>query len=191
MTGTAASLIDRVLPDVGYRQWVLTAPYSLRALLAQKADVLAAVHRIVVTEIERAYLATHAVREIALRRGGSVTFVQRFSGSLGLHVHFHVVAADGLWLRDNANSAPRFTPAPPPSPETLADVARRIYTRVTRWLRCHGYANEQSVEQRSNESPADDPLTSCMRVASAQGTLATLCDPPVARDPVPFDEWIE
>jgi hypothetical protein len=181
MTGTAASLVDRVLPDVAYRQWVLTAPYALRALLAQKPDVLAAVHRILASEIERAYVATTTLAPApAARRGGSVTFVQRFSGSLGLHVHFHLVAADGLWVRDDADSPPRFVTAPPPSRETLADVVRRIHARASRWLRRHGYANDSPVEERSNEAPADDALTSCLRVASAPGTLATLFDPPTA-----------
>ena len=59
-----------------------------------------------------------------------------------------------------------------------------MHDRALRWLRCHGYATLVPVEDRSNESPEDDPLTSRLRVASAQGTLATLWDPagPTADD---------
>lgn len=186
MTGTAALIVDRVIPDVPVRQWVLTVPHSLRMLLAQKPAVLTAVHRILVTEIERAYLATTATdARDAERHPGSVTFVQRFSGSLGLHVHFHLVAADGVFVRDTADSAVRFVAAPPPTPAVLADVVRRVHTRVIRWLRRRRLLVETPVEERSNELPDEDPLTSCLRAATAQGTFGTMLDPsgavPVAR----------
>jgi hypothetical protein len=35
MADTAAWLVDRVLPDVGVRQWVVTFPWSLRFQLAR------------------------------------------------------------------------------------------------------------------------------------------------------------
>jgi len=178
MTGTAAQLVDRVIPDVPVRQWVLTVPHSMRLLLAQKPAALTAVHRILVTEIERAYLATTATEaRDAERHGGSVTFVQRFSGSLGLHVHFHLVAADGLFVRDTADSPVRFVTAPPPTPAVLADVVRRVHKRVLRWLRRRRLLVETPVEDRSNELPDEDPLTSCLRAATAQGTFGTMLDP--------------
>jgi hypothetical protein len=40
MANTAAFLVDRVVPDVPLRQYVLTLPYELRKLVAFKADVL-------------------------------------------------------------------------------------------------------------------------------------------------------
>lgn len=141
MTGTAATLVDRVIPDVPVRQWVLTVPFSLRLLLAQKAPVLAAVNRIFASEVERAYVAATAPRAPdAQRRGGSVTFVQRFSGSIGLHPHFHLAAIDGVFARDAPDATPRIVEAPPPSPEVLADVVERVCKRVHRWLTRHGYA---------------------------------------------------
>jgi hypothetical protein len=42
MANTAAHLVDRVLPDVPVRQYVLTLPYELRKLAAFKAGVLTA-----------------------------------------------------------------------------------------------------------------------------------------------------
>ncbi len=40
MADTAAWLVDRVLPDVGVRQWVVTFPWSLRFQLARYRLVL-------------------------------------------------------------------------------------------------------------------------------------------------------
>ncbi len=45
MSNTAAHLVDRVLPAVPVRQWVLSLPFELRALAAFKADVLSALVR--------------------------------------------------------------------------------------------------------------------------------------------------
>jgi hypothetical protein len=38
MANTAATIVDRVLPDVPVRQYVLSLPYELRKLAAFKAD---------------------------------------------------------------------------------------------------------------------------------------------------------
>jgi len=51
MANTAAFLVDRVVPDVPVRQYVLTLPYELRKLVAFKADVLTAVARIFVESV--------------------------------------------------------------------------------------------------------------------------------------------
>src|SRR5437764_10424334 len=40
MAETAAHLVDRVLPAVPYRQWVLSLPRQVRFLLARDADLL-------------------------------------------------------------------------------------------------------------------------------------------------------
>ena len=48
MANSAAHLVDRVLPDVPVRQYVLSLPFELRRLAAFKADVLTALARIFV-----------------------------------------------------------------------------------------------------------------------------------------------
>ena len=40
MTNIAAHLVDRVLPAVPYRQWVLLLPRQVRSLLARDGDQL-------------------------------------------------------------------------------------------------------------------------------------------------------
>jgi hypothetical protein len=46
MANVAAHLVDRVLPSVPVRQWVLSLPFELRALAAFRADVLSALARL-------------------------------------------------------------------------------------------------------------------------------------------------
>jgi hypothetical protein len=53
MCNDAATLVDRVLPNVPLRQWVMSLPFERRALAATKSDVLAAMERIVAQEIAR------------------------------------------------------------------------------------------------------------------------------------------
>ena len=78
MADTAAWLVDRVLPEVPVRQWVLTLPFALRYRLAFDAELTAAVLR----EFLRAVFAAlrrRAHRECGVPRGqcGAVVFVQK------------------------------------------------------------------------------------------------------------------
>ena len=49
----AVQLVDRVLPNVPIRQWVLSLPWELRGLVAAKRGVLGAMDRIFAEEIAR------------------------------------------------------------------------------------------------------------------------------------------
>ena len=86
MADTAAHLVDRVLPEVPVRQWVLSLPFALRYRLAYDAplvrDVLAIFVQSVFTSLRR-----RARKQWAIGRGhcGAVTFVQRFGDALNLN----------------------------------------------------------------------------------------------------------
>jgi len=87
-------MVDRVLPNVPVRQWVLSLPWELRRLAAFNAGVLTALGRIFVDAI-------FAEQTAAAGKGaqcGAVTFPQRFGGSLNLNLHFHVLVLDGAYL---------------------------------------------------------------------------------------------
>jgi hypothetical protein len=83
MADTAAHLVDRVLPRVPVRQWVLTLPFALRYRLAYDApltgDVLRIFVRAVFASLRR---RARKRRPIANPQCGAVTFVQRFGGAL-------------------------------------------------------------------------------------------------------------
>ncbi len=107
MADTAAHRIDRVLPDVPVRQWVLSLPFALRYRLAYDAplvrDVLAIFVHSVFTSLRR-----RARKQWATLRGqgGAVTFIQRFGDALNLNVHFHSLVLEGVYAR-SAGGTPR------------------------------------------------------------------------------------
>jgi len=74
MANTAAHLVDRVLPNVPIRQFVLSLPFDLRALAAKRPEVVGAIDRILFTEVERFMRGTSGPHA---GRAGAVTFVQR------------------------------------------------------------------------------------------------------------------
>jgi hypothetical protein len=55
MCNTAAHLVDRVIPDVPVRQWVLSVPFNLRFVLAGRAEVSTPLTRIFMEETLRFY----------------------------------------------------------------------------------------------------------------------------------------
>ncbi len=114
MSNCAAHLVDRILPDVPVRQYVLSLPFELRRLAAFKADVLTALARIFVEATSATYRARAKHAGIEGAQCGSVLCVQRF-GSLNLNVHFHTLVLDGVFTRD-PQSRVLFHPAPPAGP---------------------------------------------------------------------------
>ena len=98
MADTAAHLVDRVLPEVPVRQWVLSLPYPVRFMLAYDRHLCT---RVLGTFV-RALLAWHRVRArewlgFTEAETGTVTVIQRFGSSVNLNVHFHLLALDGVY----------------------------------------------------------------------------------------------
>ncbi|MCP5058784.1 MAG: transposase, partial [bacterium] len=110
MADTAAHLVDCVLPEVPIRQWVLTLPYALRYRCAYDAALTSEVLRAYLRALFAA-LRRRAKRQWGIPRSqcGSVTFVQRFGSALHLNLHFHTLALDGVYTRDESNTT-RFLP---------------------------------------------------------------------------------
>jgi hypothetical protein len=169
MANSAAFLVDRVLPPVPVRQYVLTLPYELRKLVAFKADVLTAVARIFVDSVFAAYRMRAKRSGVEAPQCGAVNFVQRF-GSLNLHVHYHLIVLDGVFARD-ASGRLLFYPAGAPTTADLDAVVARTARRVIAWLRRHGYLDEQPLEARSNEPPAQTALDACAAIAMGRGNV--------------------
>ena len=172
MANVAAHLVDRVLPDVPVRQYVLTLPYELRRLAAFKADVLTAFARIFVEAVFARYRSRAGCDGIESPQCGSVNFVQRF-GSLNLHVHFHLLALDGVFARD-ARGGLVFHPAEAPTAADLEAIVARTARRSIAWLRKRGYIDDSPLEARSNEEPAQTALAACAAVAMGRGNVSTL-----------------
>jgi Putative transposase len=165
-------VVDRVLPDMPVRQYVLTLPYELRKLVAFKADVLTAIGRMAVEAIYATYRARAKRHGVQDGECGAINLVQRFV-SLNLHVHFHIMVIDGVFIRDG-EAGVLFHPALPPAREELDSIARRVRDRSLAWLRRHGYLDERPLEERSNDPPAQTALDACAAIAMGRGQVATL-----------------
>ena len=170
MSNCAAHLVDRVVPDVPIRQYVLSLPFELRRLAAFKQDVLGAFVKIFIDAVSARY-RTRAKLEGA--EVGAITFLQRFGGSLNLNLHLHVVFLDGVFTRDEQRRV-RFHSAPAPEVAELQEIVRRVHTRGTAWLRRHGYIDGPPLEARSNEAPEQGALDACAALAMQRGAFARL-----------------
>ncbi len=175
MANTAAHLVDRVLPAVPVRQWVLSLPFELRRLAAFDAKVLAALARIFAEALSDRYRQWGSREGLGPSQTGAITFVQRFGSSLNLNVHLHVVVLDGVFVRD-ATEHPVFHAAPPPSRRELDHVLERVHRRASAWLVRHGYVDESPLEARSNDMPSPTPLDVCADLAMQRGTTTTIRD---------------
>jgi hypothetical protein len=142
MAQQAAHLVEQVLPWVPTRQWVVSVPIPLRYWMAPSRELTAKVHTIIRRTIGQ-YYVKQAVKQGATRAAvqpGSVTFVQRFGGSINAHLHFHVVFLDGVFVDRTAQGlTPQFLPAAPPTDTDIATVLQTISQRVIRALRTLGY----------------------------------------------------
>jgi hypothetical protein len=126
MAGSAAHLVDRVLPSAPVRQYVLAFPYELSGLAATRPEVLAALSRIFWESLRLHYqgwakAVGHATSKVET---GAVTGVHRAGASLNVHVHFHLLCLDGVYVDDGETL--RFEAAPAPTRAEPASILQRI-----------------------------------------------------------------
>jgi len=89
MAQTAAHLVECVMPWVPTRQWVVSVPMPLRYWTAPSRDLTAQVHTIIRTTIAQFYVHQAVKRSVKRQKvqPGSITFLQRFGGSLNANLH--------------------------------------------------------------------------------------------------------
>jgi hypothetical protein len=97
MCATAANLMERVLPQVALRQWVLTFPFAWRARLASDAALLGRLTGILVQTVHDFYVQHGVSCGGGKGKTGAVTVVQRTSSDLRLNPHLHVIFLDGTY----------------------------------------------------------------------------------------------
>jgi Putative transposase len=69
---------------------------------------------------------------------GAVAAIQRTDSALRLNVHVHVLALDGVYVRERADGPLTFHALPTPSAAQVADVARRTAERLGRAFKAQG-----------------------------------------------------
>jgi hypothetical protein len=168
MADTAAHLVDRVLPEVPIRQWVLTLPYPLRYRCAYDArlasEVLRAFTRALFAELRRRVRRQWSVRA---EQCGAVTFIQRFGSALNLNVHFHTLALDGVYpYAPEHGGQARFLPLPPPEPDEVGRVLAGAARRIQRAIEARHADDEDALAR-------DEPLLALLAAASLRTRIAT------------------
>jgi hypothetical protein len=141
MCNTAAVVVDRVLPKVPMRQWVLSTPFEVRLLLASNAEASAELTRIFMDEVLAQYRRRAAKLAISNCEGGALVFQHRFGGSLNLNTHLHAVLIDGVFEKAVASDGTeriKFHALPPPQPVELTSLAYNIYRKFQAWLKRRG-----------------------------------------------------
>ena len=168
MADTAANLVERVLPEVPIRQWVLTLPYPLRLPCAWDAKLTSAVLRAFLRSVfadqRRRAKEIHGIRN---GQCAAVTFIQRFGSALNLTPHFHSLVLDGVYAGP-AHSPGRFLPLPPPETEDVARVMAGTARRLMRLV--EGRRQSAGLD---DEAAQDDPLLATLMAASIQSRIAT------------------
>jgi hypothetical protein len=170
MSDTAAHLVDRVLPEVPVRQWVLSIPYPLRYRLAYDADLCTAVLTVFLRAVLGALRRRARTRlGIPDGRSGAVTYIQRFGSAINLNVHFHTLALDGVFTSPSEGEV-RFHPLPPP---TDLEVARIVDATARRILRCLERRGDPLASQLPDPLAEAQPLLAGVAAASLANRIAT------------------
>jgi hypothetical protein len=141
MCNTAAVVVDRVLPEVPVRQWVLSAPFDMRLLLVRNAEAFGELTRIFTEEVLSQYRRRAAKLGILNTEGGALVFQHRFGGSLNLNTYLHAVLGDGVFEKKVASDGTeriKFHVLPPQHPVELTAVAYDVYRKFVAWLRKKG-----------------------------------------------------
>jgi len=164
MTDLAAHIVDRVIPRVPVRQWVLSLPHALRYRLAYDHASMVAVFGLFVRAVLGFYRRAARAHGLEPADTGAITFVQRFGSSANLHIHVHVLVMDGVFTAA-ASGELTFHKLPAPSDRELQALLAVVRQRVLGHLRRHGWLDDTPE--------ATDPITDQAPVLAAcyQGSI--------------------
>jgi hypothetical protein len=94
MADTAAHLVDRELPHVPVRQWVLSLPFALRYRMAYDSRLTTAVLNVFIRALFGEYRRRgRQLLGLVSSQCGAVTFVQRFGDALNANVRIRGLKA--------------------------------------------------------------------------------------------------
>ena len=154
MAERAAHLVDHVLPPrVPVRQWVLSVPHRLRYRLAYDHRLCRRVLGVFVRALRSAYRRQARRQGITGGETGMVTAIQRFGGALNLHLHFHTLVLDGVYVRA-ADDTLAFVPAAAPTDDDVHRVVRHVCRRLEALGIVGETAREGDVDPLEEESVA-------------------------------------
>jgi hypothetical protein len=181
MAGSAAHLVDRILPAQPVRQYVLAFPYELSGLAATRPDVLRALSRIFWEALRgryRRWAKKAGLPNAHTAETGAVTGVHRAGSTLNVHTHFHVLVLDGVYLhrgdgQGEEDDALTFDAAPAPTRDELQAMVEHIHARTMKWLHRRRLIREPDESNAPAEMSPTEALTA---LGMQRGTLVTMRD---------------
>src|SRR5215475_10600817 len=94
MAGTAANLVERVLPHVPVRQWVVTLPLPLRYRAGLAPGLSTAILDIFLQAVFGWLRSKAREAGVVDSRPGAVTLLQTAGGRINANLHFHSLVLD-------------------------------------------------------------------------------------------------
>jgi Putative transposase/Transposase zinc-binding domain len=156
MVESAAHLVERVIPRVAARQWVLSFPIPLRVLFAAHPELLSSVLQII-----HRVIATFLIKQAGVKRQdagtGAVTLIQRFGSAANLNIHLHCLVLDGVYRISEGEVL--FQEARAPTPAELQGLLVKIITRILRLLTRQGHLIEEQGMTYLAEADGNRALT--------------------------------
>jgi hypothetical protein len=185
MADEGVQLVDHVLAEVPYRQWVLTLPFWLRYRLAWDQPLRAAVLQVFTQEVEKFYLRCLGLSDA---KAGAISVLHRFDSALKIDVHWHLLFADGVWTR-TGEAAPVFHALGQLQPQDVPHVLTAIAARTHKLLKRRGLLRDavDDDDAPEDEFAAQEPALAAVLKSSLldQTLFGPLRKPERERGPKP------
>jgi hypothetical protein len=139
--------VTALFPFRRVRQWVLTVPWPRRWLFARHHQLARGVLRVAMAVIQAFY-----ADRTAGGRTGTVTVVQRWGSALPLNIHFHILAVDGTFERQDDDTV-LWRASPPPTTDEIERLVEDIARRAEAWLAKKGFGpNDEDFEENETDA---------------------------------------
>jgi hypothetical protein len=177
MAETAEHLIDNILPDVQYRQWIITYPHSLRFWMASNRKLFSKIQKISLDIITNFYREKALREEVAGPQTGAISFTHMFGSLLSLNIHNHSLFVDGVFeAKNDPHEKPKFKKLSPLTDDEVSSLTEKIAKRTIHYLQTQGYIENETPTDKLSEG--QDPIIkeheslSKILAASARGRIA-------------------
>ena len=138
-------IMNNVLPDAPVRQWVISPPFELAPLLAVRPKVLSYFVRCFVGAVSKHLKTSAKCKEDERIHTGSIAFIQRFTKTLSIFPHAHVIFVDGVFV-EKEDGELVFREVEPPTEKDLLQVGKIVFQKMETYLMRHGYLDEEPTE---------------------------------------------
>jgi hypothetical protein len=158
MSETSLLWLDHVLPEVPYRQWVLSFEGRLGVRLGYDGKLLdrlcETVAKRLMQSLRRRVKKRHGLSTMKGLCPGVIVVVQRFRSDMGLYVHLHILATDGAYLEDEGRV--RFLEVGAPDDREMGKLCKRLHKDLAPF-----------IEDGDDALDVDEAVAACVQLSLA------------------------